>query len=355
MPSLERIEHWMARILFHARLIRKFARLECEESVSLSLAHRLRAWRHGMTSQSYAWFHLCEGFPQDYVSDYERLKGLDLLEFYDDLLQNKVIFEMAMRNYLRVPRNLGFIMHGRVFALQEAVKLDSTGSLLELAREAPVVLKPACGAEGKGVIMLRNTGASILANGSARTVDDMQTLISSLDDYVVTEFVKQGAYASALYPRTTNTIRLLTMMDPDTQEPFIPMALQRIGTAASEPVDNWHAGGIEASIDLESGVLGPAVGREGTDRLVSHAKHPDTGTQIVGAQVPYWREIKDTILRTVRLMPYLTQVGWDIAVADDGPWVIEGNGLPGSNQELGPYLLHPRMRRFYQYHHIINR
>ncbi len=355
MSILGRIEDCMALVLFHSRLIRAFARLEREEPVSLSLVHRLRAWRHGMTSDSYATYRLCEGFPQEYVSDYEQLKTQGMLEFYGALLRNKVVFELAMRHYLRVPRNLAFVMRGRLFSLQEAVQLDSTESLLELARRDAVVLKPACGAQGTGVIVLRNTGTSILANDRERTVDDIQALISGLDNYVITEFVKQGVYAAGLYPRATNTIRLLTMVDPDTQEPFIPIATQRIGTAASAPVDNWHAGGIAAPIDLETGVLGAAaVHAEGIQRTWQ-AKHPETGSQIEGVEVPYWEAIKDTILRTVRLMPYLKHVGWDIALADDGPWVIEANGLPGLMQEFGPYLRHPRMRRFYQYHRIVNR
>ena len=69
-------------------------------------------------------------------------------------------------------------------------------------------------------------------------------------------FVRQATRNELLHPATTNTVRVLTMVDPDDGSAFVARAVQRIGVRASVPVDNWTQGGLSAMVDPASGRLG---------------------------------------------------------------------------------------------------
>jgi hypothetical protein len=105
----------------------------------------------------------------------------------------------------------------------------------------------------------------------------------------------------------------------------------RMAQGRTSVVDNFHAGGIVAKVDLSTGEVGPATdgamalgpGRGWCER------HPDTGGQIVGRRLPYWRETLDLACRAHTLaFPDHVVIGWDIGILADGPRLIEGNKGP---------------------------
>jgi len=80
--------------------------------------------------------------------------------------------------------------------------------------------------------------------------------------------------------------------------------------------------GILCSIEPESGRVRQAalLGGEPVDR------HPDTGTRIIDASLPYWQESVALVLRAhaaaFARFPFL---GWDIALTPNGPLLLETN------------------------------
>jgi hypothetical protein len=125
------------------------------------------------------------------------------------------------------------------------------------------------------------------------------------------------------------TVRLVTTRSLDgVVAPFQALYKMIVNDSAA---DNMHAGNIAAPVDLATGTLGTAaqttVGSLG-DRL---ARHPATGAAIEGTTLPYWPEVVALGLRAHaavdRVMPF---VGWDIAITDEGPVLVEGNARPGA-------------------------
>jgi hypothetical protein len=102
----------------------------------------------------------------------------------------------------------------------------------------------------------------------------------------------------------------------------------RLGRAHAV-VDNMHRGGIAAAVDVTSGRLGPAISLEGSaDWLV---KHPETGAVIAGRVLPGWPEAVALACRAHRVFAPLAIIGWDVALLEDGPCLIEGNRAPCVN------------------------
>jgi len=169
----------------------------------------------------------------------------------------------------------------------------------------------------------------------------------------------RGGFREASYtlcPETTNTVRVWTLVDPDTNEPSVACAVHRFGTPETNPTDNWSRGGLLCACDLETGTLGPGVkDLEFTGgELRWHSHHPNTGCPLEGVRVPLWEEVREALAGAIRALPLLVYVGWDVVVTDEGFTILEGNNNPDIEvQVFGGLLKSPRVRRFYEYHKVV--
>ena len=137
------------------------------------------------------------------------------------------------------------------------------------------------------------------------------------------EVVKQHPIMASLNPCVVNTVRMITILDKDGR-PFLLATLLRTGVTEI-PVDNTFAGGIAAGVDPESGIVTTtAIGNE----CVSHIRHPYSGTVIPGFQIPLWEKAKTLVLQAALVRPGVRFIGWDVAITNDYPLLIEGNSKP---------------------------
>lgn len=152
---------------------------------------------------------------------------------------------------------------------------------------------------------------------------ELYDLILDKKAYLVEEVVKQHHDIARLYPYSVNTYRILTIKTEDDVD--VIFAYIRLGNNGSV-VDNHHAGGMSTPLDLETGkILYPAVDLD----LKLYDEHPMTHVKFVGYQLPFWPEAKQMVKEAALLVPKLRYNGWDVAIAEDGPLLIEGNYLPG--------------------------
>jgi len=123
------------------------------------------------------------------------------------------------------------------------------------------------------------------------------------------------------------TVRVSTCLDEE-GEPEVVGAVFRMAIGSNRTVDNLHAGGIAAGVDLKKGTLSAASNLGMDSRLGWLDRHPDTGAEIVGRKVPQWEEIKRLAVRAHRAFNDRAIVGWDIGVTEQGPLIVEGNSSP---------------------------
>lgn len=123
------------------------------------------------------------------------------------------------------------------------------------------------------------------------------------------------------------TARIVTCLD-EQGEPEVMISVFRMSIGANRTVDNMHAGGIAAAPDIVSGRLSRASDLGTNARLGWLSAHPDTGEPIEGRVVPYWEEAKSLAIKAHRAFSDRVVIGWDIAILDDGPILVEGNGNP---------------------------
>ena len=138
---------------------------------------------------------------------------------------------------------------------------------------------------------------------------------------LVEEFIIQHPLLNKLSPSGVNTIRIFTQLDQD-NEVIILGCRQRI--SVNSAIDNMAAGNIAANIDNITGKIS-GVGVYSDITKKEETKHPITGVEIIGFQVPFWNETITLVIEAAKLHPQNHSIGWDIVMTEKGPGLIEGN------------------------------
>lgn len=137
------------------------------------------------------------------------------------------------------------------------------------------------------------------------------------------ELVKQHPDMNKLCEKSVNTMRIMTFNDHGKSR-IIWMGL-RVGNGINS-IDNFHAKGMAVNIDINTGKLvGNAIDKD----LNEYEEHPFTHVKFDGFQIPCFEEAKKMVLEASLRSDKILVVGWDVAISDKGPVVIEGNRRPG--------------------------
>ncbi len=133
-------------------------------------------------------------------------------------------------------------------------------------------------------------------------------------------YVLQNDELMKLSPSALNTVRLITQLYKE--EVVIVAARLRISINAQ--VDNVSAGNIMVPVDKGSGkITGPGIYADITKP--DEYTHPVTGIPFIGFQVPFWNECLQLVTQAALRIPENRSVGWDVAITNKGPLLIEGN------------------------------
>lgn len=168
-----------------------------------------------------------------------------------------------------------------------------------------------------------------LGGGGVKKVSSKTVKLDEYYNYLienncfVEELVVQHKDMAKLCKQSTNTLRIMTFNDNG--KPIILWAGLRVGNGIN-PVDNFHAGGMGVSIDLETGKLySNAIDKD----LNEYVKHPKSGIKFIGFQLPCFDMVKEMVMKAALESDKIKVVGWDVAITDKGPVIIEGNRRPG--------------------------
>ncbi|MBQ2945816.1 MAG: hypothetical protein IJD95_04550 [Clostridia bacterium] len=178
-----------------------------------------------------------------------------------------------------------------------------------------IITKPADASCGKGIEKLKAS--------DYKSASELYGYLKSIGSGIAEECVVQHGDIAALNPYSVNTLRIVTLRANG--KPNLLYGFMKIGTNKAV-VDNMNSGGFVSPIDLESGILT----HPGYDMSKNtYTVHPDTKREIVGFQIPYWSECAEMCLKAAEKFPEVGYVGWDVAITENGPLLIEGNPFPG--------------------------
>jgi hypothetical protein len=246
---------------------------------------------------------------------------------YLALTRDKYLFALLMQALgYPTPRLLALLEPDSITWLEP--RLTAPFASLADAVGVDAYCKPRYGERGRGVFRLQVDGGEVLINGEPASLEDVAGRIRK--KAVLQQRLIQHADLALLHPSSVNTLRLITVRDATGTRMF-SLPLLRIGFGGSV-VDNGAGGGIQVFVDPTTGRLrGPGLKFRGG----TVSRHPDSGIDLDGFEVPHYACAVDLSVRLHGELPGLHTVGWDLAITADGPVFIEGNDNWAAGLRIG--------------------
>lgn len=230
----------------------------------------------------------------------------------------------------RVARRAG-LAPPEVVAVHDGATTDLSALQAVLAERAPagVVIKPAAGHQGRGVVVFASLDTDgrggTTVRGTKRTIGSAVRRACGAPGggrLIVQELLRQHAELDDYAPQPLSTVRVVTLRRRDGSVRVLG-AFLRLGRAGAM-TDNCSTGGIAVDVDVATGLLRDGVRVAGGVVHRMH-QHPDSGTPFLGRQLPLWPQVVDLCVAAAGLFEPVRLIGWDVMATDDGPRLVEGN------------------------------
>ncbi len=183
--------------------------------------------------------------------------------------------------------------------------------------------------KGKSVVFAKQTetfGGQGITREPLSDETDYNELYKKLMDnkqYLIEDAIVQHSKMNELYAGSVNTLRMVTLVNNE-NEPHFMYALVRMGQKGAK-VDNISSGGMYAPVNADGIITHAAFcDKEG----ICHDVHPTSGTKLIGFEIPYFKEAVELVKEAAMVIPGMRYVGWDIAITENGPILVEGNNFP---------------------------
>ena len=271
---------------------------------------------------------------------------------FKEVLDNKLYFDLYYRQFnIRMPEILMY-NHKNVFIVgtdrYEVNSLNDFTGLLDVVFDKNPL--------HNSIFIKKNyasSGGSNIFKLSRNQFKEAPEIIDRIySEIIKSEFlfqvaIKQHHKLDELNSSCLNTIRIDTFLDQEGKieviSGFLRMSLNDLH------IDNISAGGCMVGIDVQTGKLKnvgfPNIRTHGVKLLY---EHPVTRVKFEDFTIPFFSQVKDLVIKSACYTPELRLIGWDVAIGESGPVLIEGNsdyGLTGNDLSEGGYLANIRFKK----------
>ncbi|WP_226621900.1 sugar-transfer associated ATP-grasp domain-containing protein [Alloyangia pacifica] len=243
----------------------------------------------------------------------------------DKVLYPALLAQVGLRTTRTQAVAFGNRAYGRIPMLTTVEEIREF--LLEVA-DYPIFGKPTAGSANVGSTFIktidRDTAQLSLANGSVISIDELidEIVANFSTGFTFQSAVIQHSQLQEIIGTPVGTVRVVTLRDDKGIAPL--NAVWQIPSPKAMSDNCWQAGAMLAEIDLATGRLKTC--RRGTGLEAEWLEaHPVSGVNLPGFQMPFWEELLALACEGHALFPEFGVFGWDIAVAQDGPLIIECN------------------------------
>lgn len=260
---------------------------------------------------------------------------------YLELLNPRLYSRIARNKYLThvMLEAAGITAKSRLYVyynpelgyLNENETANSTASVVRILRSKDVmacVIKTTEDSHGDNVRVARKieyTGNDAILECSGGTKIMLSELLGK-EPLIFESLIHQTDQMSGFNDTSVNTVRFMTTLFPNGEAKIIATFI-KIGRKGAW-VDNAGGGGnIDAGIDTATGILYNAICFNGWRKIDKIDNHPDSGVRLEGVKIRDWDNIKKQVLEFQKAMPFVKAAGWDIAITDNGPVIIEINDM----------------------------
>jgi len=272
------------------------------------------------------------------ISKERSLAKLDTLNppAHQHVTRKKDQFALAcQRHQLPVPATLGWTREGQPHDA-EGRRIDGPdawAAYLSARLPEHFIIKDVEGAYGSGFRAFRRDGTVFFAveDGSKFDAAALAMLLSHAGfpgGVIIQERLFDSATLSTLCGRRgLQTARINTLLHRDGRVSILFFMIKVLaGRTLTDNFSMGTTGNLIAFGDVETGVLRGAVALHPSGSgMTTIDRHPITGVPFDGFQLPSWPEAIALVKAAQRCFAGLGTLGWDVALTDDGPKLIEAN------------------------------
>jgi hypothetical protein len=253
------------------------------------------------------------------VDDYSRFLSLDKITMYS-----------LLEGYgLPIPRLYAVYQSTRPTSLLSLVSSKDLQNYLTSPGTLPVYMKPSFGAFGRGNILIKENinGNLILGSGSSVAIEAFCDSLQSprgLGWLLQEPLSPHPEIAEYCGNNKISGVRVHTFLSSTGAS--ITKAIWKINIGYEESDNFCHgtSGNMLASLDVKTGEVIRVISGTGASQ-VTNPPHPISKKDMVGFRLPYWNTIKPLVCEAQLAFPGYICPGWDIAICEDGPKILEVN------------------------------
>lgn len=216
-------------------------------------------------------------------------------------------------------------------ALKSLATPEALTAFLADPASYPLFGKPVGGSLSLGTVAIEgcdpSAGTLRLSGGRTARIEDLVADItrSYASGYLFQEKLVPHPGLAALCGDRIGTIRVYTMVGP--AGPRVFRTCWKVPAGANMADNFWRSGNMLAALDAETGTIHRVIRGSGLKQQELQC-HPDTGARMVGTAIPGWAEIMHLALWAAKVVEAVPLIGWDIALTDRGPVLVEANNTP---------------------------
>ena len=267
-------------------------------------------------------------------------------KWIDDKLTIRYILDPFHDN---LPKYYFQSINGEIIKLIDCPKIysaDISGFIHLLKDKGKIAAKLLYGTKRKGFYKISYIEDTFFINNKEVSEEDLKNMISSMENYLMTEYITPYEDMHKIYPTISSSVRIIVIND---EEGFrITGSYISFGINKSGFVDDVETNGIVCGVNIKDGTLIDPIRYDENWDVTPILVHPDTGEEIKG-RVKNWSSIVDLLIKIGEYLPQLCYLGYDIIVSKDSFKIIEINSLPDVNhmQIYYPGMKDDLNRRFF--------
>lgn len=244
---------------------------------------------------------------------------------YDVITKDKFyLTSILSQNSIPCIKNIAVIVRGKLVTsnntelpLNELINIDKEFVLKNITLES-----------SEGVLTCEVVNSKVKTVDSLLNIDELKKKLGQ-SIWVVQKKHYSHAAIQKINNSALNTTRIVTILSSNSPEYLTGFQ----GIATNNAVtDSWSNGAVYVGIIPEKDSLkseaftSPSDHREGVLKY-----HPDSKVEFKGYNIPYLSEAVKLCIKAHKLLYFNFIIGWDVAITNDGPFILEANEKPGMN------------------------
>lgn len=285
---------------------------------------------YGLATYKAKWYGITKENCNSFLSDYD---------FYnlDNYLNKKFVFwfdHKLSTYYLLHPFIDSMPVHHYYAKKGEYLPIDrrfikegychKSEDIIDLIKTRPIIAKACKGGHGEGLYKLVYKDGKFQMNQKPADVSEVQKVLESLDDYIITDFVSPHDDMVRIIGDDNFAVLRATVFYDKDDGPQLTSARIRVGCKKAGFRTDYD-GTIYVGLTLDNGKMyGPLIRRD-EYHYDECSTHPDTGVALENNFIPNWDKLLKLIADVSMYIPMTPQLDFDIVPTNDGFSILEIN------------------------------